>query len=402
MITEKIKQIKPVSTKKRNSLLAVLLIMVLMVCLILYFRSAFYPLLFGSVFGYILQRSRFCFTGGFRDIFLIKNTTLTRAVLIALGLTTVGFSLVGLLSGGESYLETAGVVYPLGMHNLLGGTLFGFGMVIAGACVSGCLVRIGEGYIMQIYTFIGLMIGSVLGAWNYGWWQEVFISQAPTVYLPQALGWAPAIFIQLTFIVFLYVLSIRYEKGRWPLFKLPVLPKKLQLSGIMRKKSWSYTTGAVLIAVTNTLLLYFWDRPWRISGGIAHVSAWIMEGAGIERVGINPFEWTYFAEESSLECINCFYQHPLIYLALAMILGSLAATLVHNEFRWRKPRNPRYILSALVGGLLMGYSSRMVMGCNIGGFLGGISSLSLHGWLFGLFILLGAYLGGKVLMRYLL
>jgi len=42
------------------------------------------------------------------------------------------------------------------------------------------------------------------------------------------------------------------------------------------------------------------------------------------------------------------------------------------------------------------------MGCNFGGFWGGASSFSLHAWVFGFFILIGAYLGGRFFMRYLL
>jgi len=43
--------------------------------------------LFGFAFGYIFQRSRFCFAAGFRDIFMIRNTALSRAILLLIVLT---------------------------------------------------------------------------------------------------------------------------------------------------------------------------------------------------------------------------------------------------------------------------------------------------------------------------
>lgn len=368
-----------------------LIFAVLLVWFLLTFRAFFYPLLFGAVFGYILQRSRFCFAGSFRDIFLIRNTTLTRAVLLSLALTTAGFSLVGLLSGGVSYLETHGLVHPAGFNTVVGGVLFGFGMVIAGACVSGCLVRMGEGYVMQYYTFAGLLAGSALGAWNWCCWNYY-----PKIFLPHHLGWFQTVLLQLFFIGFLYLLALRYERGQWPVLKWPAWPGSRSFPALFRSKSWSYTTGAVLIAVSNILLFYFWERPWGISSGLAHFSGWILEN-----FGFNPSRWTYFSEVAREKEISRLLDYPLVYLALAMVIGSLISTLLHGEFRWRLPANGRYVIAALVGGVLMGYSSRLVMGCNIGGYLGAVSSLSLHGWLFGIFILLGAFLGGKFLMRYL-
>ncbi|MCJ7691089.1 MAG: transporter, partial [Clostridiaceae bacterium] len=48
----------------------------------------------GISFGFILQKSRFCFTASMRDPFLTYGTTLTRAVLIALAITSIGFTAI--------------------------------------------------------------------------------------------------------------------------------------------------------------------------------------------------------------------------------------------------------------------------------------------------------------------
>jgi len=34
----------------------------------------------------------------------------------------------------------------------------------------------------------------------------------------------------------------------------------------------------------------------------------------------------------------------------------------------------------VIGGLLLGYGSRIAFGCNIGAFFSGVASTSLHGW----------------------
>ena len=46
---------------------------------------------------------------------------------------------------------------------------------------------------------------------------------------------------------------------------------------------------------------------------------------------------------------------------------------------WRL--NRRDVLTAIAGGLMMGYGARLAYGCNIGAYLGGLASGSLHGWL---------------------
>ena len=48
----------------------------------------------GIAFGYILQRSRFCFTAAMRDPYLTGSTSLTRAVLVAFAITTIGFAAI--------------------------------------------------------------------------------------------------------------------------------------------------------------------------------------------------------------------------------------------------------------------------------------------------------------------
>ena len=63
----------------------------------------------------------------------------------------------------------------------------------------------------------------------------------------------------------------------------------------------------------------------------------------------------------------------------------------------------RYIaalLTAAIGGLLMGYGARVAGGCNVGALFSGISSLSVAGWIFGVMLMIGAWIGGKLLVRF--
>lgn len=169
----------------------------------------------GSVFGFILQRSRFCFTASVRDPIITGSTSVTRAVLIALAVTTVMFTAIkygaqvaGLPIPGSSF------VVPISLATAVGAFMFGIGMVIAGGCASGTLMRVGEGFGMQFLSLLFFVGGSLLGASHYGWWMENFIVQGPKVFLPDIFGWMGAVVVQLLIIFCLYRAAVLWEKKK--------------------------------------------------------------------------------------------------------------------------------------------------------------------------------------------
>lgn len=171
---------------------------------------------FGIAFGYILQRSRFCFTAAFRDPFITGSTSVTRAVLVALSLASIGFFAIKLnlvLNGGETNLNMTGV-QPIGLPLILGAILFGIGMVIAGGCASGTLMRVGEGFTMQILSLIFFVIGSLWGAHDMGAFWDKFNASAPKIFLPDVFGWFGAIVVQFAIIVLLYIAAIKWQKKK--------------------------------------------------------------------------------------------------------------------------------------------------------------------------------------------
>jgi uncharacterized membrane protein YedE/YeeE len=92
--------------------------------------------------------------------------------------------------------------------------MFGIGMVIAGGCASGTLMRVGEGFMMQIVSLVFFIIGSLWGAHDFGWWKMHFISKGKAVFLPDLFGWFGAVAVQLLIIALLYVAATLYEQKR--------------------------------------------------------------------------------------------------------------------------------------------------------------------------------------------
>jgi uncharacterized membrane protein YedE/YeeE len=161
---------------------------------------------FGTCFGFILQKSRFCFTASLRDPCITGSTSITKAVLIAFALTSIGFTAIkyNAFASGQT-IPGMSYVMPVSLATVVGGVLFGIGMVIAGGCASGTLMRIGEGFAMQMLALVFFILGSLWGAHDMGWWNLNVIAGAPRIFLPDVFGWFGAIVIQLLIIACLYV-----------------------------------------------------------------------------------------------------------------------------------------------------------------------------------------------------
>lgn len=169
----------------------------------------------GLAFGFILQKARFCFTASLRDPYLTGGTNLTKAVLIAFAITSVGFTAIkygaaskGLPIPGMSY------VVPVSGATAIGAFMFGIGMVISGGCASGTLMRVGEGFTMQILSLVFFIAGSLWGAHDFGFWKYNVILRGKAVFLPDVFGWIGAIAIQLVFIAFLFIMADRWANKK--------------------------------------------------------------------------------------------------------------------------------------------------------------------------------------------
>ncbi len=83
--------------------------------------------LFGLAFGLVFQRSGFGFSSVFRDFFNSKTKEQMRALLLSIGIGVIGFSIIK-----AAELQPANMlVMSAGWSAVMGGLIFGFGMVIA-------------------------------------------------------------------------------------------------------------------------------------------------------------------------------------------------------------------------------------------------------------------------------
>jgi uncharacterized protein len=162
------------------------------------------------------------------------------------------------------------------------------------------------------------------------------------------------------------------------------------------KAAWPYMTGAILLSVFQIVTLATTGNPWGVSGVLANWGAWLFES-----VGGNVDKWYYFSSEGAQRTLDGgLLNHGGSIRNIGIIFGALLAVLLAGGFKIKKLKSKKQVIAAIIGGLLMGYGARIGFGCNIGALYSGIASFSLSGWVFGVFIFLGAIVGSKLLVKY--
>lgn len=164
------------------------------------------------------------------------------------------------------------------------------------------------------------------------------------------------------------------------------------------KNSWNYVTGAIIISLLQILTMAVTGEPFKITSAFVYWAGWLLKA-----LGVNVSNWQIFSSIEAQETLESgFLFHTLSIRTIGIIVGALLASIMASQFKIRRIKSHKQLFAAILGGLLMGYGSKIALGCNIGALFGGISSLSLSGWIFLIFLFLGGIIGSKLLLRFLM
>jgi len=119
-------------------------------------------ILIGFAQGFILHRSRFCTARVFREPFMTAEGEMTKAMILALA---VGIPISSLLLQHKTVDPFLGIPPTFWVGSLVGGVIFGIGMVFAGGCATGSMWRMGEGHLkLWVAVFFFSWVGSIFSA----------------------------------------------------------------------------------------------------------------------------------------------------------------------------------------------------------------------------------------------
>lgn len=367
--------------------------------------------LFGIGYGIVIQRSKFCFSAAFRDLFLFKRVQLMKAIIAGLVVATIGFAIIMFVSTEldkavdtvKNGIPAHAKVNPVGLQTPIAGVIFGFGMVLSGGCATGTLWRAGEGYTVQWVALAGIILGTIPIAALWGTINDNYISDLPRIWLPNSLGWGGAILLTLLLLLAIYILISWWEsraeykysdtierKSENPTKIIPIVKENYRS---IFYTPWPYLTGGLLLGMLN-VFEYVFSKPWGVTTAMSRWGGWMLEKIGLMD---QSDLWAYYTQYKLLD--NEPHMSGSTLLVLGLIFGAFATALLAGEFKVRVPAKKIRFVQGLIGGLLMGFGARLAMGCNIGAFFTALPSLALAAWIFVPGLVIGAWLGTKALRK---
>lgn len=163
-------------------------------------------LIFGMLFGVLLERGQICFTSALRDLWLFNSTTMLKAIIAGMAVSSA-ITFIFIANGSPAITQITA------FSTAVGGVLFGLGIVLASACETGMMYRMMEGQLVYIVAFIGNIIGATVLAYGWDHWyiEQSLAAGATKINLAITAGPALALLYTLIFLALLYV-AVRFKE----------------------------------------------------------------------------------------------------------------------------------------------------------------------------------------------
>lgn len=321
-----------------------------------------------ALFGAIAQRTHFCTMGAVSDIVNMGDWTRMRMWGMAIGVAMIGFhgmAAAGLIDPSKTLYASNRFIW---LSALVGGLMFGFGMVLASGCGSKTLVRIGGGNLKSLVVFVVMAVAAfatlkgITAVVRVATVDRVAIDFSGNAALP---NWAAGL-AGVTPALAGLVLALVLGGGliAWALAGADFRRFDNLLAG--------FGIGAVIVGMwwVSGHLAYVAEHPETLEETFLATNSGRMEALSFVSPVAYTIDWVmFFSDKSKLLTIG-------IVSVFGVVAGSAAYSLLSRSFRWEGFRDAEDTGNHLVGAVLMGVGGVTAMGCTIGQGLSGISTLS--------------------------
>ena len=319
-------------------------------------------LFIGFIYGVIAQRKQFCFSGGIKDLILFSHTRRTASLIVAI-------ATVILFTQTFSYIYNIDLItskYYININYLfiiIGGLMFGYGMMIADGCSSRQLIKLSQGEKESFYILISLGIFAFI---TYKFFQlfyaDIYENSIVSYTTFESSFQIPYI---LTFVIIVFLLYKSLNKCMnifqcWDGFSI----------GVLISLTWIFTSviAEELFLDVKAQSLSFVYPLGKITEGLISLNEDVINFGIVTVFGV--------------------------------LIGGFISSKFNSQYTKKQmcdnsQQNPPSLFKKIIGGAFMGVGGILAVGCTVGQGLSGISTLSFASLLAITSIYLSAYFTAK-------
>ncbi len=321
----------------------------------------------GLAYGVIAQRKQFCFSGSIKDIILFKHTRRTASLVVAI--TTAIFATQAI---GYFYtVDFTTTRYYMNINYLfiiLGGALFGYGMMISDGCSSRHLIKFAQGEKESFFIL------TILGIFSYLTY-TFFVNYYDTIFSLSVIQstlvdkvWQIPLYLIVPVLLFLLYKSLVQCRNFFQVLDGVSI-------GLLIAITWYVTTvyaSNFFITITPQSLSFVYP--------LGKIGEYIFSGLDITHL------------------------HFGVVAVFGIILGAFISSKFNKRYSKKQmcdnsQQNPPKLPMKLFGGACMGVGGILAVGCTVGQGLSGLSTLSFASLIAILSIYISAYFTAKYMHR---
>ena len=343
----------------------------------------------GLLFGFFLEKGDLCGSSAFSEAFMMKDWRKLGGIWAVIAVSMIGFALLDAFDLIQ--LNPKPLIWA---NYIVGGLLFGVGIVLAGGCVSGCLFKSGQGNLNSMAGLVGIPLGVCAVAYGplHGFnamlkSHVVKAADGGSVTFGSVTGlpyWLLALAIGL--VTILAVIFKRRRGNRLatiPNLKDRSLPERL-LAG--RWKPWQAGVAIGVLACFAYLSSAASGRnyPLGVTHGVMDVQVLLTDYPVSHKWQAKPPVSAGVADVSKPKKNIVWW---LVLEVLALVVGSNISARMSGKFNF-SPRAPDETVVAFFGGIILGSGAAIAGGCVVGNIMSGVALMSVGNVLFVVTVLL--------------
>lgn len=326
-------------------------------------------LLVGLGLGIVGQASRFCIRGAIADWVIFRGQARLVSWLLAIGVGAICLQTLisaGLLDAGRTVAWSDRLPW---LSYLVGGSLFGYGMILSGGCPQRCLVKAGAGSLKAAASLVVLAIAALMtlrGAFA-GMRVQYLDSVSLALSGTQDLG---GILSRTTHL----------DAGalRWTISTLLFGAAATYAWRVRRMLDASHWVGGIAVGLLLAAAFF-------VTGSVGFVAEHpqTLEPAWLGTQSRRPEGLSFSAPlAGALDLLTMWTDRATVLtfgvaMMVGVMLGSHLSARWRGEYRLESFTTPKELASHAGGAVLMGFGGVTALGCSVGNGVTGLALLSV-------------------------